>query len=200
MNSTRSPAIALTSAKFIATKVLPTSIWVDLIRYDLPLSLCKLPAKLAYFFNHLKNDDGTDAEILINRMKNGIASEDRGQEKFLVDGEECYLFYNPIKYTQWVLVSVVPCRAVDLLSQLNAAGLLFIFVLAMLLIIFVGYYYIKNGIYPLKQLTTVANDIAEGKFDTPMPEMDHSDEISLLRDAIEEMRYRISNHTDNGTE
>ena len=152
------------------------------------------------FFNHLKNDDGTDAEILINRMKNGIASEDRGQEKFLVDGEECYLFYNPIKYTQWVLVSVVPCRAVDILSQLNAAGLLFIFVLAMLLIIFVGYYYIKNGIYPLKQLTTVANDIAEGKFDTPMPEMDHSDEISLLRDAIEEMRYRISNHTDNGTE
>ena len=152
------------------------------------------------FFNHLKNDDGTDAEILINRMKNGIASEDRGQEKFLVDGEECYLFYNPIKYTQWVLVSVVPCRAVDILSLLNAAGLLFIFVLAMLLIIFVGYYYIKNGIYPLKQLTTVANDIAEGKFDTPMPEMDHSDEISLLRDAIEEMRYRISNHTDNGTE
>ena len=152
------------------------------------------------FFNHLKNDDGTDAEILINRMKNGIASEDRGQEKFLVDGEECYLFYNPIKYTQWILVSVVPCRAVDILSLLNAAGLLFIFVLAMLLIIFVGYYYIKNGIYPLKQLTTVANDIAEGKFDTPMPEMDHSDEISLLRDAIEEMRYRISNHTDNGTE
>ena len=152
------------------------------------------------FFNHLKNDDGTDAEILINRMKNGIASEDRGQEKFLVDGEECYLFYNPIKYTQWILVSVVPCRAVDILSLLNAAGLLFIFVLAMLLIIFVGYYYIKNGIYPLKQLTTVANDIAKGKFDTPMPEMDHSDEISLLRDAIEEMRYRISNHTDNGTE
>ena len=152
------------------------------------------------FFNHLKNDDGTDAEILINRMKNGIASEDRGQEKFLVDGEECYLFYNPIKYTQWILVSVVPCRAVDILSQLNAAGLLFIIVLAMLLIIFVGYYYIKNGIYPLKQLTTVANDIAEGKFDTPMPEMDHSDEISLLRDAIEKMQYRISNHTDNGTE
>ena len=152
------------------------------------------------FFNHLKNDDGTDAEILINRMKNGIASEDRGQEKFLVDGEECYLFYNPIKYTQWILVSVVPCRAVDILSLLNAAGLLFIFVLAMLLIIFVGYYYIKNGIYPLKQLTTVANDIAEGKFDTPMPEMDHSDEISLLRDAIEEMQYRLSNHADNGRE
>jgi sigma-B regulation protein RsbU (phosphoserine phosphatase) len=70
--------------------------------------------------------------------------------------------------------------------------------LAILLIIFVGYYYIKNGIYPLKQLTKVAQDIAKGKFDTPVPEMKHNDEISQLRDSIEEMQYKISNHADNG--
>lgn len=150
------------------------------------------------FFSHIENGDGGEAEKLIERMRNGIASEDRGQEKYTVDGKECYLFYNPIKYTQWVLVTVVPCRSVDILSQLNAAGLLFIFLLAMLLIIFVGYYYIKNGIYPLKHLTKVANDIAKGKFDTTMPEMKHNDEISQLRDSIEEMQYRISNHADNG--
>ena len=150
------------------------------------------------FFSHIENGDGGEAEKLIERMRNGIASEDRGQEKYTVDGKECYLFYNPIKYTQWVLVTVVPCRSVDILSQLNAAGLLFIFLLAMLLIIFVGYYYIKNGIYPLKQLTKVANDIAKGKFDTTMPEMKYNDEISQLRDSIEEMQYRISNHADNG--
>ena len=152
------------------------------------------------FFNHLENGNGTDVEIMKNRRNNGIASEDRGQEKYLVDGEECYLFYNPIKYTQWVLVTVVPCRAVDILSQLNAAVLLFIFLLAMLLIILVGYYYIKNGIYPLKQLTKVANDIAKGKFDTSLPEMKHNDEISQLRDSIEEMQYRISNQANHGRE
>jgi HAMP domain-containing protein len=52
----------------------------------------------------------------------------------------------------------------------------------------------------LKQLTKVADNIAKGKFDTPMPEMDHSDEISLLRDAIEKMQYRLSNHADNRRE
>ena len=150
------------------------------------------------FYNHLKTSDGNDAEELTNRMKNGIASEDRGQEKFLVDGEECYLFYNPIKYTQWVIVTVVPCRAVDILSQLNAATLLFIFLLAMLLIVVVGYYYIKNGIYPLKQLTKVADDITKGKFDTPVPEMKHNDEIRQLRDSIEKMQFRISNNADHG--
>jgi HAMP domain-containing protein len=44
----------------------------------------------------------------------------------------------------------------------------------------------------------VANDIATGKFDTPMPEMKHSDEISQLRDSIEQMQYTISNYSDHG--
>ena len=152
------------------------------------------------FFNHLETIDGMEAEEMINRLKNGIANEDRTLDKLLIDGEECYLFYTPIKYTQWVLVSVVPCRAVDILSQLNAATLLFIFLLAMLLIILVGYYYIKNGIYPLKQLTKVANDIAKGKFDTSMPEIKYKDEISQLRDSIEEMQYRLSNKANHGRE
>jgi HAMP domain-containing protein len=152
------------------------------------------------FFNHLETIDGMEAEEMINRLKNGIANEDRTLDKLLIDGEECYLFYTPIKYTQWVLVSVVPCRAIDILSQLNAATLLFIFLLAMLLIILVGYYYIKNGIYPLKQLTKVANDIAKGKFDTSMPEMKYKDEISQLRDSIEEMQYRLSNKANHGRE
>ena len=55
----------------------------------------------------------------------------------------------------------------------------------------------KNGIYPLKQLTKVANDIACGKLDTPLPEMEHGDEISQLRDSIEEIQYRLSSNADN---
>ena len=150
------------------------------------------------FFSHIESCDDSDAEGLINRLKNGIASHDKGKEKFLIDGKECYIFYTPIKYTQWVMVSVVPCRAVTILSWLNAATVLFIFLLALLLIVFVGYHYIKNAIYPLKQLTKVANDIASGKFDTPMPDMKHSNEISQLRDSIEKMQYSLSNYADHG--
>ena len=149
------------------------------------------------FFNHLGTSDATDAEKLINKMENAVGGEEGGREKVLIEGEECYLFYNPIKYTQWLLVTVVPCRAVDILSQLNAVVLLSIFLLAMLLIILVGYYYIKSGVYPLKQLTKVAKDIANGKFDTPVPEMEHSDEISQLRDSIEEMQFRLSNYAED---
>lgn len=149
------------------------------------------------FFRQLESCNGSDVEGVIQRMVNGMPDE-KSQERFLFNGEECYLFYNPIKYTQWIMVTAVPCKTVDMLSYLNGAMLLFVIMLAMSLIVTVGYYYMKNAIEPLKQLNQAVNDIAEGKFDTPMPEMKHNDEISQLRDSIEGMQYKLSNYKDDG--
>ncbi len=150
------------------------------------------------FFNELEACNGSDVEGLVNRMKQGVETENKGREKFLVDGEECYLFYTPVKYSQWILVSVVPSKALDMLSYMNGAMVVLIILLAILLIVIAGHYYIKNGIEPLKQLTQVADDIAKGKYDTPMPDIKYNDEICQLRDSIEEMQYKLFNYTDNG--
>ena len=147
------------------------------------------------FFKQLGTCDESNVEGVINRMVNGT-QDNKSQERFLVDGEECFLFYTPIKYTQWIMVTVVPCRVVDILSYLNGATVVFIILLAMLLIVIVGYYYMKTAIEPIKQLAKVADDIAAGKFDTPMPDMNHNDEICQLRDSIEGMQYMLSNYAD----
>ena len=147
------------------------------------------------FFKRLGTCDESNVEGVINRMVNGT-QDNKSQERFLVDGEECFLFYTPIKYTQWIMVTVVPCRVVDILSYLNGATVVFIILLAMLLIVIVGYYYMKTAIEPIKQLAKVADDIAAGKFDTPMPDMNHNDEICQLRDSIEGMQYMLSNYAD----
>ena len=147
------------------------------------------------FFKRLGTCDESNVEGVINRMVNST-QDNKSQERFLVDGEECFLFYTPIKYTQWIMVTVVPCRVVDILSYLNGATVVFIILLAMLLIVIVGYYYMKTAIEPIKQLAKVADDIAAGKFDTPMPDMNHNDEICQLRDSIEGMQYMLSNYAD----
>ena len=153
------------------------------------------------FFSQLKSCDGSDVERLVNSMKTGEeATAGVIQERFLVNGEECFLFYMPVKYTQWILVSVVPSHAVDMLSYLNSVGVMVLFLLGMLLILLVCYYYIRNGIAPMKQLIQVTDDIANGKFDTPMPDMTHRDEITQLRDSIEKMQFTISNYADDGRE
>ena len=149
------------------------------------------------FFSQLGSCDGSDVQGFIGKMQAGVDPDGKSNERFLVNGEECFVFYTPVKYTNWLMVSVVPCQAIDILGYLNAGTILFVFLLAILLLVVVIHFYIKNGIAPLKQLAQVTNDIAQGRFDTPTPDIKHNDEISQLRDSIEEMQYTLSNYADS---
>ena len=148
------------------------------------------------FFSQLESCDGSDVEKLVYGMKAGLETVDKENRRFIVDGEECYLFYTPIKYTEWILVTIVPCKAIDMLSNLNGATIVIIILLTLLLIVIIAYYCIKNAIEPVKQLINMTDDMAKCKFDTPMPELKHNDEITQLRDSIEEMQFTLSNYVD----
>ena len=148
------------------------------------------------FFDEIESCDGSDVEKLISDIKNGELREVGNQEIFLIDGVESYLFYTPVKYTKWVMITVVPCHAIEVLGWLNGTVLFVIVFLAMLAIVVIGYYYMKNGIAPIKPLTQSVNEMADGKFDAPMPELKHKDEIFQLRDAIEKVQYTLSDYSD----
>ena len=149
------------------------------------------------FYDHLKSCDGSDVEGLVARMKSIEGPKAGSLDRYLVDGEECYLFYIPLKYTRWVLVTLVPCSSIDMLSYVNGAGVLLLFILAIVLLVIVGHYSLKNGLEPIKQLIQTTDDIAKGKFDTPMPELKYNDEMGQLRDSIEKMQFMLSNYADN---
>lgn len=149
------------------------------------------------FYDHLKSCEGSDVEGLVARMKSIEEPKAGSLDRYLVDGEECYLFYIPLKYTRWVLVTLVPCSSIDMLSYVNGAGVLLLFILAIVLLVIVGHYSLKNGLEPIKQLIQSTDDIAKGKFDTPMPELKYNDEMGQLRDSIEKMQFMLSNYADN---
>lgn len=149
------------------------------------------------FFSQLQSCDGSDVDGLVSKMKAGVENVNRSHERFIVDGEECFVFYTPIKYTKWLFVTVVPCHAIDVMSYLNGFTVILIVILAMLLVIPVGYYYMKSGIAPLRQLTHTADYMAKGRFDAPMPELTHNDEISQLCDSLEKMQFALFKYTDD---
>ena len=148
------------------------------------------------FFDHIESCNGSDVKNLTGKMKAGRERGNSYREKYIVDGEECFVFYTPVKYTKWLMVTVVPSRAVDILGILNGGVTFLIVLLAMLVLAVVFYYCVKNGIEPIKHLTKSVNDIAEGKLDTLIPETKNNDEIGQLRDALEDMQYSISNMVD----
>ena len=51
--------------------------------------------------------------------------------KYLYDGQESYLFYTPVKYTEWIIVTVVPCEAIRLWGLVNGLVLLGLMVLSL---------------------------------------------------------------------
>lgn len=143
------------------------------------------------FFSELEADNGSGAKELTGRMQAGI--EPQGSNgRFIVNGEECYLFYTPVKYTKWLLVSVVPCQPIDMLGYVNAGKRLVIILPAMLLLLLVAYFYMKIAFEPLKLLTNLTDNISKGRFDTPVPDLKHNDEISQLRNSIGEMQFTLS--------
>ena len=95
------------------------------------------------FFNELEACDGSSKEDMIERIVNREDGNNNA-EKYIVEGKECYLFYMPVKYTQWILVTVVPCKAVDMLCYLNAGSVSLIVLLPLLIFAFVGFYYVRK--------------------------------------------------------
>jgi nitrate/nitrite-specific signal transduction histidine kinase len=83
-----------------------------------------------------------------------------------------------------------------MLCYLNGATVFLIVLLPLLFFVFVSYYYLKTAIKPLKQLVKVADDIVDGKLDTPMPEIKHNDEMCQLRNSMEEIQGILSRYTD----
>ena len=148
------------------------------------------------FFSQLESCDGSDVESLVANMKAGIEREHACSDRFLVNGEECYLFYTPVKYAKWVFITIIPCRALDILSYVNAGTVVVLVLLAILLIIIVAHYYIKSGFEPLRQLISMTDSMAKGRFNSSVPELKHDDEIKQLSDSIENLRFSLSNSAD----
>lgn len=144
------------------------------------------------FFNHLEASGGSNVERLVADMKQDKMCEGDEHEKFLYDNKECYVFYTPVKYTDWTLVSIVPCKPIDTMGIVNGSVFLFILVLAMLAILALFSYFIKRETRPLLKLAKAADDIAKHKFDTLLPDIKNHDEMYMLRESLDNMQGSIS--------
>lgn len=144
------------------------------------------------FFSHIGTSDA-DEHVLVEKIKRGMSDTGQGgYEECLFDGQKSYVFYTPVKYTGWVMVTVVPWKSVDTIGIIYGLILLLLMAFVMMLLIAVCYYSLKYVTLPLTQMRRAVNHIAKGKFDTPMPEVRHDDEISQLRDSLGNLQYSLS--------
>lgn len=152
--------------------------------------------KKGNFLSHIESCGHSDVARLTENLEQGKTSIEESQMKFLYDGRECYVFYTPVKYTRWMIVTVVPWQSIDVLGFINGLVLLVVMTLVLLLIVWISYYYIKNATEALRMMIKPVNDMAKGNFSSPLPEVRKNDEIGQLRDALDEMQYSLSNYVN----
>ena len=113
-----------------------------------------------------------------------------------LEGREVYLFYAPIKYTDWSIALAVPAFSINIIATIVGFVLLIFIALGLLVAFIVSRIVIRRATKPLKQLALSADEVAKGNFNTLLPVIKHNDEVGLLRDSFDGMQQSLSKYIE----
>ena len=165
-------------------------------------------------FDYIKQDPDTLSTYVVHQMMAGkhgylgyeFANDWSIQEiedapdsdggRMVFEGRKSYLFYAPIKYTDWSMGLSVPVYTIDLISGVVGFVLLFLIGVGLLVVYLVSHFTIRRIAKPLKQLANSAHEVAKGHFTTPLPDIKHNDEIHMLRDSFEDMQHSLADYVE----
>ncbi|MBO4820181.1 MAG: SpoIIE family protein phosphatase [Prevotella sp.] len=149
------------------------------------------------FFVHIKDaDDPGVAQEAIKKMQEGQTSKNETDKVMRINREKTYLFYSPLEGTDWVLVAHIPMLALNMVGIIIGLTMLLVIGIILMITFFVCRLTIRHASKPLIQLASVADELADGDFDTPLPQINSHDELHLLRDSFENMQHSLTNYIE----
>lgn len=95
------------------------------------------------FYDFVRGHTPQERALLLEEMKGGHMSSLESDKRYLFKGEDCFLFYTPLKYTNWMMVTVVPCRLIDMQVLAYELKIVAMLLAAILLLVIVAYVYIR---------------------------------------------------------
>ena len=135
-----------------------------------------------------------------SKLGDAMRAGEAGEKIVVMDGVKSEVYFAPLLQSGWSMGIVVPTER--LLGPGFAFGtlILFLILLGLLIIFFICQHFIRKTSRPLIQLAASAKDVANGKFDTPLPQIKKNDEIRLLRDSFENMQKSLAKYIEELTE
>ena len=115
-----------------------------------------------------------------------------GFQQLVVDGQDAYVFYQPLKRTGGSIAIV--CPASDIFNEYN--HLIYVVwsisAIGLLLLLFFCYQTIRRAVVPVNQLAQQAQRIADGHFDEPLPHSNRLDTIGQLQNSFILMQQSLA--------
>lgn len=138
-------------------------------------------------FEDVKQSDGTLDGHLAREMVAGKT----GYGEIIFKQKPTYIFYMPVQNTSWFMGFVVPKKVMMLHSWVISLLMLGIMVLGLLIVYWVCRFTIHRSTKPLQFLAQSADEVAQGNFNAPLPDLHHHDEILQLRNSFGNMQHSL---------
>lgn len=128
-----------------------------------------------------------------------MLSGQKGNKVTYMDGIRSSVYYSPLARPGWSMAIVVPTTVLYRPGRIIATIILILMGIGLLVASLISGISTRRAVRPLKSLAASAEEIAQGNFNVPLPEIKQNDEIRLLRDSFEDMQHSLSSHIDKLT-
>ena len=132
-------------------------------------------------------------ELQDNDMVRRMLNEESGIGRLSNDGIDSWVFYSFVKYAEWTVVMVVPDAIIYHNGNLLARIILMVFLVGLVIIFILCHQFLKSNLMPLKRFVTAVDQVAEGHFDTQLPQV-RSREVDALRTAFQGMQSSLTRY------
>ncbi len=143
------------------------------------------------FTESLEHEDSAMVE-LGHAMQRG----EEGMRQMTIDGEECYVFFNPLGETGWSVAIV--CLEDDIFGafyRMRRAVIFTVLAALLLMMVFVSRI-IRHELKPLTRLSKQAESIASGNFGETLPDDGRRDEVGQLTQSFTNMQRSLVSYID----
>ena len=144
-----------------------------------------------YFVNSFETADSLDENIGYEMLegKTGTGRIDR-------DGTEFVMIYAPIERTGWSMCTVIPAKVIYRMAIIVGIIIIGTMLLGLIILYIICRTTLKRITRPLARFSRSANEIAQGNFNAPLPEIKTKDEMKELYDSFKMMQTSLTDRIE----
>lgn len=139
------------------------------------------------------------AELFVSRrdssqLSNFIAGDEQGYLQMLHEGNELFIFSQPIGNRDFILAVVCPAQDIYDYNPGVQRILLVRGGIGVLILLYIIFLVVARHLRPLHLLADAAQSIAIGNLDTPIPETRHKHETGRLQNSLKKMQASLATY------
>ena len=154
------------------------------------------PDSTKLFYETIFTETLETPDTAMTALGHAMHAGEAGMKQMTIDGEDCFVFYKPLKKTQWSVAIV--CPEDDIFGGFDrlTRAVSVIVMIGLLLMLYIVSRIITRELRPLRKLANQTRVIASGHFEQNLSDEGRIDEIGNLAKSFGDMQHSLVSYID----